>query len=467
VSEVHLSRTARLLVTGVALASLAATTALFIRETRPFSASRPAAVHAHLTASDVRALATPISYADAIPVLNFHDVSTRPGVYSVTPAMFANQMAALRRAGFQTVSLEQVRDLVLGQRPVLPTRPVLITFDDGVASEYTRADPILAANHFRAVSFVVASRLGDGRKPSYYLSWPQLRAMSRSGRWEFAARTDAAGRDVTTALTANELARSGADLRRGTGTAPYAVSLPFSASALPTTKPAAMARIRQALASSFSLAFVSDLRSPYAVDANSDPLLLPRFEVTAHVDVPGLFSVLRQMVPSPPGRGVASWALAGPACTITGDAVTITAPSYALCRSQLNGGRWTDYRLTMKAAGLTGKTTLVVLCRTGTVGDVELSVGSRLVVLRALVDDHYSTLGTWPTPAPGPGGTHTISIDVVRTTASVVVDGATVGTARFGRTLAAGAPGLGIAGGGTVTVTGASATDLRPTAATP
>jgi hypothetical protein len=42
-----------------------------------------------------------------------------------------------------------------------------------------------------------------------------------------------------------------------------------------------------------------------------------------------------------------------------------------------------------------------------------------------------------------------------------------VGTARFGRTLAAGAPGLGIAGGGTVTVTGASATDQRPTAATP
>jgi peptidoglycan/xylan/chitin deacetylase (PgdA/CDA1 family) len=464
VSRPQLSRPWRLLATGVALASLAATTAVFIRETTPFGAAQSAAVHAHLSPADVRALTTPIDYSAAIPVLNFHDISTRPGVYAVTPTSFANEMAALRRAGFHTVSLAQVRDLVLGRRPALPTRPVLLTFDDGVATAYTRADPILAANHFRAVSFVVPSRLGDGRKRSYYLSWPQLRTMSRSGRWEFGARGEA-GRDAVTAVADVDLAGSAARLARGTGTAPYAFSFPFPAAALPT-KAGPRARIRRAMENSFTLGFVSDLRAPQAVDAHTDPLFLPRFEVTSQVDVPALFAGLRRMVPSPPGRTVESWSISGAACTVARDAVTITAPGYALCRSQLNGSQWTDYRLTMAAAGLTGRSTLVVLCRSGDAGDVELSVGSRAAVLRQLVGERYSTLGRWPTPAPGPGGTHTIAIDVAGVGVSVMVDGATVGTAHFAHRLRAGAPGLGIAGGGTVVVTRMSATDLRSTAAT-
>ena len=455
-----MSKSWRALATALALASLAATTWLFIRETRPFSASRPATAQAHLSDSDLRAFSAPIDYAGAVPVLNFHDISTRGGALSVTPSTFANQMAALRRAGFETVSLAQVRDLVLGRRPALPHRPILITFDDAVETQYSRADPILAANHFRAVAFVDVTRLGDGRKPSYYLSWPQLRTLSRSHRWDFGIRAETGTPDPLKALTGFDSSTSVAKLTRATGSAPYALSYPVTASALPT-KPRALARIRRAVGHHFTLGFVSDLRSPRAVDAHSDPLLLPRFEVTSSVDVQSLARSLRLMVPSPPGRTVSAWGLSGGACAVGNDGVAITAPAYALCRSQLNGGQWTDYRVSMSAAGLTGKSTLVVLCRAGADGQVELSIGSRLAVLRQLVGARYSTLGSWPTLPPGPGGTHSISIDVVGTSASVVVDGATLGTAHIDRRLAAGPPGLGIAGGGTVTLTAVTATDLR------
>jgi len=218
----------RRIATGLALTSLAVTVLLFIRETKPFSGTRPAAASAHLTDADVRAFATPIDYAGAIPVLSYHDVSTRPGPRSVTPSMFANQMAALRRAGFHPVSLAQVRDLVRGRKPQLPTRPVLLTFDDGIATVYTRADPILAVNHFQAVSFVVTSRLGDGRKPSYYLSWPQLRALSHSGRWEFGVRGDVEEGDVVASLSTIDPSGSLGRLDRATGSAAYSFSYPVT-----------------------------------------------------------------------------------------------------------------------------------------------------------------------------------------------------------------------------------------------
>src|SRR3954463_2877450 len=279
-------RPARLLVVGLAVASLGATTWLFIRETKPFGDTRLAAVKAHLSAADLRAIDVPVDYADAVPVLTYHDVSTRPGPYAVTPQMFAKQMAALRRGGFHTVSLDQVRDLVQGRRTSLPSRPVLLTFDDGVSTDYTRADAILAANHFRAAAFVVTSRLGDGRKPSYYLSWPQVRKMAHSGRWEFGSETDAGASESST-LSAGDLARSAAKLRRALGAAPYAFAFPVTLSSLPA-KPAAMADVESGVAGPCSLGLATPLHAPHAIDATSEPLLLPRFAVTAQLDVAGL-----------------------------------------------------------------------------------------------------------------------------------------------------------------------------------
>src|SRR4051794_13645969 len=323
----QLPRALRVPLVVLALASVVATMWAFARETMPHGAARVAAADGLLSKTDLHALATPIHYVDAVPVINYHDVSPTQGLYSVTPQQFATQLAALRRAGFQTVSLEQVRDLVLGRHPTLPLRPLLITFDDGIASEYSYADPILARYHFTAVSFLITGRIVSGAKPSYYLSWPQVQRMRASGRWDFQSHTNDGHHDVSTApgktgpwltnLIAGtggrlesvaawrrrvdaDLARSVNRLRRLTGRTPYAFAFPFAAAALPTNDPVLVKDIPKAIARHFSIAFSSDLQVPIAVDRHSDPMLLPRYEVTSSVDVPTLFAALRAMVPSPP-----------------------------------------------------------------------------------------------------------------------------------------------------------------------
>ncbi len=136
-------------------------------------------------AEDALARAFP-AYAEAIPVINYHDVSERRGVYSTSPDVFAAHLAA----GFQSVPLSAVQDLVAGKKVRLPARPILITFDDAVASQYVHAGGVLARYGFRAVAFVPTAFVAE-RTPSYYLSVGELRQLAASGRWEFGAQTTA------------------------------------------------------------------------------------------------------------------------------------------------------------------------------------------------------------------------------------------------------------------------------------
>jgi hypothetical protein len=59
----------------------------------------------------------------------------------------------------------------------LPTRPVIISFDDGWEGQYINAVPILRRYHYPATFFIVTNYLGDHG----FLSFDQLRAMTTIG----------------------------------------------------------------------------------------------------------------------------------------------------------------------------------------------------------------------------------------------------------------------------------------------
>src|SRR4030088_3603267 len=44
----------------------------------------------------------------------------------------------------------------------LPSRPVVLTFDDGYADFFTAAVPVLQSHGFTATSFVITGRMGRG-----------------------------------------------------------------------------------------------------------------------------------------------------------------------------------------------------------------------------------------------------------------------------------------------------------------
>jgi len=120
-------------------------------------------------------------YDNAVPVLVYHQIGPNTsGGLTVSPSDFGEQLAMLHDAAFHTINQTQYDEFLHGKLYDLPTRPILITFDDGKIASYTGADSLLAKYGFQATMFVIAGFVG---KPSY-LSWAQLRSMQASGRWQ-------------------------------------------------------------------------------------------------------------------------------------------------------------------------------------------------------------------------------------------------------------------------------------------
>lgn len=135
-------------------------------------------------------------YRGGIPILTYHGISTAGGRYTVTPSEFSLQIAALARAGFHSISQQQLVASLTGSSVALPPRPIVLTFDDGAKTVWTRADPVLRRYGFHGVVFVITGRVGTHQP--YYLTWDEIEAMRESGRWEFGSHTRAGHQFVLT-----------------------------------------------------------------------------------------------------------------------------------------------------------------------------------------------------------------------------------------------------------------------------
>ena len=135
---------------GALLVALAA--AAFLTTTPTTAGAMPLGGDRHPSAALIR-LGTPDRRA--VPVLMYH-VIQRPYADSPYPALyvpraeFAAQMSWLDRHGYEAVTLQRVYDAWHG-RAILPSRPIVITFDDGYRSHYTNALPILRSHGWSGV----------------------------------------------------------------------------------------------------------------------------------------------------------------------------------------------------------------------------------------------------------------------------------------------------------------------------
>lgn len=118
-----------------------------------------------------------------VPVLCFHQLREFRSGDSATakriitpPAIFEEQLRALRDGGYSPVEGSQVVDHVeRGTR--LPERPVLLTFDDGSRTHHSVALPVLERFGFPGVFFPMAIVLD---KPNW-LTRVHLRDLDRAG----------------------------------------------------------------------------------------------------------------------------------------------------------------------------------------------------------------------------------------------------------------------------------------------
>ncbi len=130
------------------------------------------------------AFATSSGTAEAVPVLLYHGLLEKTDRFTTTPENFKNEMFALKRAGWETISVADFIAYIQGEK-TLPEKSFLLTFDDGRVDSYREADPILKALGWSAVMFVATDQsLPAQGINEYYINEEQIKNMAASGRWE-------------------------------------------------------------------------------------------------------------------------------------------------------------------------------------------------------------------------------------------------------------------------------------------
>ena len=123
-----------------------------------------------------------------IPILLYHsvgdDTSGPLGPYTASVTDFRDQMAWVADQGYNTLTVAEYAAALAGRRS-LPERPLLITFDDGLADFVHHALPVLRL-HGHACTMFVTTAATWRRRPRALagrptMSWAQVAALPAGG----------------------------------------------------------------------------------------------------------------------------------------------------------------------------------------------------------------------------------------------------------------------------------------------
>ena len=132
-----------------------------------------------------------------IPILMYHSISKESSgenEYTISQSRFEGDLKWLRDNGYTTIFPSHLAAYVK-EGAMLPSKPVIISFDDGFANNYLYAYPLLQKYNMKAVIALIGieSDLSSGdiyRNPEYSnLTWGEVAILSRSGFIEFASHT--------------------------------------------------------------------------------------------------------------------------------------------------------------------------------------------------------------------------------------------------------------------------------------
>jgi biofilm PGA synthesis lipoprotein PgaB len=142
-------------------------------------------------------LNVPFVYADdTFLVLNYHDILEEEEKVppfdriAVNKQHLEDHFAWLKKNNFHVISVQDVLDAIKSQK-ALPSKAVILTFDDGYVSFYTRAMPLLKKYRYPATLAVVGSWLEGKTVPGVkpLMSVAQIREVMDSGLVEIASHS--------------------------------------------------------------------------------------------------------------------------------------------------------------------------------------------------------------------------------------------------------------------------------------
>jgi len=83
----------------------------------------------------------------------------------------------LADSGYHTVLLDELYQYLTKGKP-LPSKPIMITFDDTNADQFTAARPVLLKFNFKAVYFIVTGKIGTHK---WFMDGKQIKQLSDEG----------------------------------------------------------------------------------------------------------------------------------------------------------------------------------------------------------------------------------------------------------------------------------------------
>jgi peptidoglycan/xylan/chitin deacetylase (PgdA/CDA1 family) len=154
----------------------------------------------------------------SIPILAYHHVNPLTNdMITVSLMHFESHMAFLHRRGFTSLFVSEALDCLMGRR-ALPSKPVVLTFDDGYQDNFQFAFPLLKKYKIKATIFIVTGWMEEQRIPEneknllthrqcmdvvqqgqaarIALSWEEARLMEESGLVEFESHGHSHNKDL-------------------------------------------------------------------------------------------------------------------------------------------------------------------------------------------------------------------------------------------------------------------------------
>lgn len=142
---------------------------------RPEAVAVPRAVFAEVS---------PRAQVNRIPVIMYHDVVARRDRDSVwfdtTIDELRGHLEFIRRRGIRVLTLDELRDHLVGERPVHEPA-IVLTFDDSYRGFFERAYPLLKEYGYPAAVFVHTDYVGDRSGTHPKMDWSELRTLVDEG----------------------------------------------------------------------------------------------------------------------------------------------------------------------------------------------------------------------------------------------------------------------------------------------
>lgn len=202
--------------------------------------------NSHVTLTDTR---TSIE----IPIIMYHGITKsadEESEYFISQFRFENDLKWYKQNGYTTVLPSQLIDYVENGRK-LPTKPIMLSFDDGYANNYAYAFPLLEKYNMKAVISLIGVDSDIASDDIYRvpencnLSWGEVSIMAKSGLIEFGNHTydlhhikdGRKGADKKTGetsadyrkLLADDLSLNNSKIKAFTGVSPLMFAWPYGA----------------------------------------------------------------------------------------------------------------------------------------------------------------------------------------------------------------------------------------------